>query len=660
MTSQFVHNFTRNLTASSPSLPFATLDVAQDPRQSTLKHDLHALLASFPQSQLLDSQQAKNAISVLLEYERKGKDSLTAADAEEEALKEVLIGRIVVSLYAEAMDIYLTQAAEAEAEAEWWRDIERSKWKLAWYLLQTTPVRLYNATRAVASAVRAQGSPMTLTSFTPFSLAKLFPTSPTSPFRPTALTTACFPHLSRSSYPMTGFFYLPPPTISEDAPFGNKITYQASHYSTLIANGVTYPLSLTRQECRSNRRDLEGIRNERAEILGQLSRMRNFLVSILSDPSYEYSGTTHFLPKIQRFVEILDQKAAVDVDTAYPSTTQALAHLSHETIPQLRVSHKQMLGNNALLRPRTLVLIWPKIVLIPLLSLYVCKSLYASRVSLEEVAKDAVETVKGFVRGWLLEPLRDVLKTVRSSYADDGVGVLVRKEGVLADLDSLERMTLSLARDKLHYNESQLASLSRQIRLGDMTPVMEVYEEDIRRPLRSAIGGTLLRNVFIQVQKTKVDIDQALTGIDHLLKSQELTFAFVGVAPALAIVYLAGGVIVGIWTGNRGRGRYGGINKRRSVWDAMRRVERLLVAQPSDNQQVAALPSGLLLLSLANLRAYATSNLPTNSRLREGFLEDLDDLESPELGRDAKLEVVHRMWRCWGTKLGWKNCGEYR
>lgn len=67
-------------------------------------------------------------------------------------------------------------------------------------------------------------------------------------------------------------------------------------------------------------------------------------------------------------------------------------------------------------------------------------------------------------------------------------------------------MTLSLARDKLQYNEDQLTALSRQIRLGDMTPVMEVYEEDIRRPLRSAIGGTLLRNVFIQVQKTKVGI----------------------------------------------------------------------------------------------------------------------------------------------------------
>jgi nuclear control of ATPase protein 2 len=32
-----------------------------------------------------------------------------------------------------------------------------------------------------------------------------------------------------------------------------------------------------------------------------------------------------------------------------------------------------------------------------------------------------------------------------------------------------------------------------------------------------------------------------MSGIDKLLHSQELTLAFVGVAPALVIVYLAGG-----------------------------------------------------------------------------------------------------------------------
>lgn len=71
-------------------------------------------------------------------------------------------------------------------------------------------------------------------------------------------------------------------------------------------------------------------------------------------------------------------------------------------------------------------------------------------------------------------------------------------------LQSLERMTLSLAKDELGFDHEQLVALSRQIRLGDMTPVMQVYEEDIRTPLKSAIAGTLLRNVFIQVQKTKV------------------------------------------------------------------------------------------------------------------------------------------------------------
>ena len=67
-------------------------------------------------------------------------------------------------------------------------------------------------------------------------------------------------------------------------------------------------------------------------------------------------------------------------------------------------------------------------------------------------------------------------------------------------------MTLSLARDKLHYDETQMAALARQIQMGDLTPVLQIYEEDIKNPLKSAVGGTLLRSLFIQVQKAKVGI----------------------------------------------------------------------------------------------------------------------------------------------------------
>jgi nuclear-control-of-ATPase protein 2 len=67
-----------------------------------------------------------------------------------------------------------------------------------------------------------------------------------------------------------------------------------------------------------------------------------------------------------------------------------------------------------------------------------------------------------------------------------------------------------------------------------------------------------------------VDIDQALSGIDRLLKSQELTFAFVGVAPALAIVWAVVGGLGRTWSVNRDS--WGGRKRRKGVWERMRFV----------------------------------------------------------------------------------------
>ena len=65
-------------------------------------------------------------------------------------------------------------------------------------------------------------------------------------------------------------------------------------------------------------------------------------------------------------------------------------------------------------------------------------------------------------------------------------------------------MAIALARDKLHYSDEQLVALSSQINRGDLTPILEIYEEDIKSPVKSAVSGTLLRNLFIQIQKAKV------------------------------------------------------------------------------------------------------------------------------------------------------------
>ncbi len=53
-----------------------------------------------------------------------------------------------------------------------------------------------------------------------------------------------------------------------------------------------------------------------------------------------------------------------------------------------------------------------------------------------------------------------------------------------------------------------------------------------------------------------MDIDFALEGIDKLLRSQELTFGFVGVAPSLAVLYVICGWIRSLWRGEL-RSKYG-------------------------------------------------------------------------------------------------------
>jgi nuclear-control-of-ATPase protein 2 len=170
-----------------------------------------------------------------------------------------------------------------------------------------------------------------------------------------------------------------------------------------------------------------------------------------------------------------------------------------------------------------------------------------------------------------------------------------------------------------------------------------------------------------------VDVDQALAGIDKLLRSQELTFAFVGVAPALSLVYILGGYFGGLFASS-GSQKGGARRRRTAAWLTMRRIERLLITQPSTSEDqhrrtqaqaedhsavgtkgaIPPLTTGLLLLSVSSLRQYAETWLPQRSRLREGFLEDVGDLEDPMLGREEKMRVVERMWRSWGPALGWE------
>lgn len=86
-------------------------------------------------------------------------------------------------------------------------------------------------------------------------------------------------------------------------------------------------------------------------------------------------------------------------------------------------------------------------------------------------------------------------------------------------------MVRSLAEDKLSYSPAQLNVLSQQIRVGDLTPVLQLYEEDIKKPFTSAVTGTLLRGLFIQIQKAKVC---TLLSSQNLMKDSHTHATYLG------------------------------------------------------------------------------------------------------------------------------------
>ena len=72
---------------------------------------------------------------------------------------------------------------------------------------------------------------------------------------------------------------------------------------------------------------------------------------------------------------------------------------------------------------------------------------------------------------------------------------------------SLERMAYALGKDKLSLSPAELENLSAQIRKGDLTPVLKIYEDEIKSPVRSVMSGSLIRSLLIQIQKAKVILD---------------------------------------------------------------------------------------------------------------------------------------------------------
>ncbi|EQL02679.1 ATP synthase regulation protein NCA2 [Ophiocordyceps sinensis CO18] len=278
-------------------------------------------------------------------------------------------------------------------------------------------------------------------------------------------------------------------------------------------------------------------------------------------------------------------------------------------------------------RPPRAIRYWLPAVVGLLSSTTLLRILVSRKADILNCITDFGVTVRDFWFNWIVEPTQKVIRTIRHDETSE-IAIMSR-DSLKADRQSLERMVVDFAMDKPHFavegssiSEAQIAEIRRKVAEGDVTPVLRAYEQDLKSPFVGTVRGDLVRSLLIQVQKTKVDLEVAMTGIDSLLKSQELVFGFVGLTPGVLVTiglfrYLGG--VFGGRTGHRQSAQAG-----RAI-RILRNIDRVLSeARPTENNVLSYKDHGLLLCEVHVLRNLASRLMPRDIQME--FLDDLDDL----------------------------------
>lgn len=300
-------------------------------------------------------------------------------------------------------------------------------------------------------------------------------------------------------------------------------------------------------------------------------------------------------------------------------------------------------------RPGLLTRYWLPAGALLLSSTTILRILVNRQAELSDWLSDFGSTIIDFWTNWVVEPVRKVIGTIRHS--EDSEVALMSRRSLTADMESLERMVVDFAIDNpamtssgtsAPLSDAAIELVRDRVKEGDLTPVLKAYERDLRKPFRGAVKGELVRTLLIQIQKTKVDVEVAISGIDRLLKSQELVFGFIGLTPGVL-------VCVGLyqWTrsalgGRRGK-RYW--NRAGQMVRTMRNLDRILSAsggiRGDNNGMLTYKEHGLLLCEVHVLREFAKSVLPRG--VGGEFVEDCEELVDVRKGVAQQVRVLARV-----------------
>lgn len=450
---------------------------------------------------------------------------------------------------------------------------------------------------------------------------------------------------------------------------------------------ILSPVARCRADARHSAKRLRRMQDKVASGLGILiDEGLSFDVGGDSSPDFESAGAGQkWKGVVERSVSLLDHVindamhfdysipeyedavfAAVQDDPMLGTTTTGVkpAQIAARLHQLLKVGIPSHLARSrasyaANLRPSRLTRYWLPLTLAVLSSSTVLRILLRRRAAITAWIADFGATVRDFWFNWIVEPVTKVIKTIRHDESSEIA--LMSRDSLKADRESLERMVVQFATDKPQYaaltgssaggnvTEAQLNEIRARVREGDVTPVLRAFEADLRRPFVGAVAGDLVRSLLIQVQKTKVDLEVAIGGIDALLRSQELVFGFVGLTPGVLVVIGAAQWLRGVIGGSSRREKAKGTRASRIV-RTLRNVDRVFYEAAVDpdglneNGEGGVILGykhrGLLVCEVHVLRTLVKGVMPGS--VERDFLVDLDDVVNAK-PMERQREALNRV-----------------
>ncbi|KAI7859978.1 ATP synthase regulation protein NCA2-domain-containing protein [Circinella umbellata] len=603
--------------------------------ETALKQDdpnLFLTLASqgidLSQPTLPNVQTVKKYLDLYTSFEAKTLSSNGPAAGS--SLEWAFIAKCSIAVYGVLLDRVLNSTLPLSESVTYWNSVYGSSLNETYYAIQTTPVRVISLAIHTINTMRT----------TQLGLGSVLQSSD-------HIISSLFPNRTRTK-----------------AAIRHSLELFSPHRSLLA--------QLIHEEIGHKKKMLEALRTQQATRLGLLMKMApqftldrisqdiegcvklmEFVMKPFTSNFNNNSNSTTLSAQEQQqnvdntITTSLNIQEVTDSITNIlePSSPYQIASRLSNTIGDLSVCHENLNTVHELYQPPSaFVRYW-----IPALGLYIAGNTATTFVFNR---KDALltwfhelgKTACDFAINWIWEPILKVWETIRLK--DQRLGVL-SKEGLKSDLESLERMVVQFANDHYHLSEIDAQQLIANVRDGDLSVVLKAYENEIKHPLKNAITGDLIQTLLIQVQKTKVDVDLAMAALDKLLKSNELNFAFLAVAPSMLLTYASFSWLKNIYSRRTGH-QIGKIAQ--PIREVMRRVERLFnlasVDVKPEEEQLDCKSHGILLCEIHLLRIYALQ-LPRRRSIRDYFMEDLRDLENPKLTVAQKLNVVTRMNRSW-------------